>query len=83
MGWPLEGKEIEDISLAVGNRDHLELRRHHRLRLGECREPALTLFVGSLALMALVLETNGLGVTGPHLMMQEPERETVGRNGKG
>ena len=83
MDWPLQGEEIEDIGFTVGNRDHLDLRRHHLLRLGECGEPALTFFLGSLALMALMLETDGLRVTCPHLVMKEPERETVGREGEG
>ena len=74
MSRPLQGEKVEDIGFTVGNCDHLNLRWHHLLSLGESGEPALAFFVGSLALMALMLETDGLRVTCPELVMKQPER---------
>ena len=83
MRRPREGKQVEDIGFTIGDSDHLNLRWRQLLGVGQSGEPALTFFLGSLAPMALVLEANGLRVTGPEMVMKQPQRQTIGRKGEG
>jgi hypothetical protein len=79
MGRALESVEVEDIGFTLGDGDHLNLSREQLLGLAQGGEPALTFLLCRLAPMALVLKANSLRVTRPHLVMKQPQRETIGR----